>query len=166
MKSKNTICLTENQFKVMISEAIRNVINELHSNQSLLKEYNTYSKTDIISVDLADVEFSKNLDEFFLESPYETMPDKVDVEVTFQEIPYDGGDYYNEPSGGYLEYEGCSVDYYDEYKKLLPPDLYNVFLEDVESYVECNWEKIAETIDTDDYPYDRDYDERDNVSYN
>lgn len=131
MNKKNTIHLTEREFKSLISEAIK---------QILINESKTIFKKHLI-IDLADVDMFENqeLEEFFADNnvPYDT----VDVIITYEEFPAYRGDYYNEPQPEIFYLNDCVVDPYEEFKKILPEHLYSSFIDEINYYVENNYKK-------------------------
>lgn len=133
MKRKNIIRLTESELKTLISESVKNILKE----SGVRKNNKSSDISKNFDVDLYDVEFSNpELDEYL--SELENLPETVEVVLHFREVPYDKGDYYTPPSGGYAELEDYDIDSDGTFEKLLPPELYQHFIEDVSNYIDEN----------------------------
>lgn len=143
---KNIIRLTESELKTMIKEVVTKIIKEA-----------SYS-TDTIEVELYYLDFTDpKLDEFFEDAE---CPENVLVELQYDIEPYDGGDYWTPPSGGYANIYGYNIDCDNTFKKIIPPELYNSFLQSVEDYLNKNCDEYSERLYDDYSNYEPDY-ERD-----
>lgn len=147
---KNIIRLTESELKTMIKEAVTKIITESPFYRK------PPVQNDIIEVELMDLEFSNpKLDEFFEDAQ---CPETVSVRVEYTVEPIDHGDYWTPPSGGEVEIENMEVDYDGVFKGIIPADLYQSFVSEVQSYVNNNWDRYSENYEEYDYEPD-DYDE-------
>ena len=151
MKRKNIIRLTESELKTLISESVKNILKE--SGIRKINESSGISKN--FDVDLYYVEISNpELDEYL--SELETLPETVSVLMNFNEEPYDAGDYYTAPSGGYFELENYEIDTDGAFKRIIPQNLYQSFIQDVASYIDSHANEFESQMDSDDYESDFD----------
>ena len=131
---KNIIRLTESELKNLIRESVKSIIAEANG-------YNT----EDISVDLCYVDFDSEELGDFLDS-LDEYPDQVSCELEYSIEEYDRGDYWTPPSGGYAEIVDWSVDTDGVFKSILPPELYEIFVQSVSSYISDNTDSFAEKI--------------------
>lgn len=136
---KNTIRLTESELKTMIKEAVSKIITE----SPLYRK--SPVQEGIIEVDLMYLEFSNpQLEEFFEDAK---CPETVSVRVEYTVEPFNRGDYWTPPSGGEVEMENMEVDYDGVFKNIIPADLYQSFVSEVQSYVNDNWDRYSENYE-------------------
>lgn len=103
--------------------------------------------SEVFEVDLYYVDFtSQELSDYFENN--DIPHNSVDVKMVFETYPYNGGDYFTPPSGGNVDFIDCVVDCYGEFKKILPDELYQLFIDDVRRFVDENSEGFAEEIET------------------
>lgn len=131
---KNIIRLTESELKKLIRESVKSIIAEANG-------YNT----EYISVDLCYVDFDNEELGDFLDSLDET-PDQVSCELEYSIEEYDKGDYWTPPSGGYADIVDWSIDTDGVFKNILPPELYEIFIQSVSNYISNNTDAFAESI--------------------
>jgi hypothetical protein len=137
--SKNIIRLTESELKTMIKEAVNKIITE----SPLYRK--PVAREDYINVELMDLEFSNlQLDEFFAEAE---CPPVVKVKVKYTIEPIDRGDYWTPSSGGGIEKQDIEVDYDGTFKNIVPEDLYQIFISDIQSYVNKHWDGYSHGYD-------------------
>lgn len=127
----------------------------LKKKKEYLKEFNNILQPpvqeDIIEVDLMYLEFSNpQLEEFFEDAK---CPEAVSVRVEYTVEPINRGDYWTPPSGGEVEIENMEVDYDGVFKNIIPADLYQSFVSEVQSYVNDNWDRYSENYEE----YEPDY---------
>lgn len=140
MNRKNVIRLTESEFKHMISEAVKNIVESYRNNE----------RTEKIDLKLWDIDSFENqqLEEFFRDAI--NAPDSVFISLTVNEEPYDSGDYNNAPSGGEYYFIDCEVDINNRFKRYFGEEnasnLYPIFIEEITEYLETNYDKIMRKI--------------------
>lgn len=142
MNRKNVIHLTESEFKHMITETVKKIF----------ESYGNGERTERFDLNLADVDMFENqeLEEYFEDN---NTPDTVYVSLTVYEEPYDSGDYFTPPSGGERSFENCEVDIDGKFKRLLPENLYHIFISEIVSYLESNYDEYMDKIPYDDWNY-------------
>lgn len=155
MNRKNIIRLTESEFKKLISESVKNIVEDFH------KSFNFDSnrqnvRFDFNLSDLSDGFQNQELEEFF---SYSKAPETVDVSLIVDEESYDEGDYGTAPYGGDITFVDCEVDvdgkFKDFFKKNNMLKLYNEFKKEIYSYIEANCENYIDDSIYDDYdPYE------------
>lgn len=124
----NVIRLTETEFKAIIKEALTTIIKE--------SSYHTTS----IDVDFLDLDFENlQINDFFDEINY---PESVSVEITYSIEPYDSSTNY----GGFVIIHNYTIDYTNEFNKIMPEGLYFDFKNSVENYLYNNEETIKDKI--------------------
>ena len=143
---KNIIRLTESELRSMIKEAVTKMITE--------------SSGDIYyaDVDMYDVSnyCTPQLDDFFEEAD---CPETVSVELVYEIEPYDAGDYYTPPSGGNANIYDYRIDTDGKFKSILPPELYDEFIQAVKKCIEDNIYDYHEKIYNDYDNYEPDYED-------
>jgi hypothetical protein len=155
MNRKKTIRLTESEFKNIIKESVKYIIENYNRND-ILKESETFD------VDLSDIDSSSypELDEFLQDAK---MPDTIKVDMDF-DIDYgDEGDYWTAPTGSSCRLIDYHIDSYGDFKQYVPEELYNEFIECVGDSIERNSSYYEEEVlersaydagDHADYEYD------------
>lgn len=144
---KKIIRLTESELKTMIKEAVNKIIAE----SPLYRKPPV--QEDIIKVNLMYLELSNpQLEEFFENTD---CPETVSVRVEYTVEPIDHGDYWTPPSGGEVEMVNMEVDYDNVFKNIIPTELYQSFVSEVQSYINNNWDRYLE--DYEEYEYEPDY---------
>ena len=142
---RQIIRLTESDLHEIIKESVNQILKESSSNYH-----------DYVSIDLLNVDFGDERLEEFLGSLTE-MPE-VSVKLEFDIEPYDPGDYWTPPYGGYANIVDCTPDEDGYYKKIIPEELYQCFIDGVEKYVDENHEEYEISFYEDYNSYEPDYD--------
>lgn len=138
MKNKNTIRLTESELKTLIKETVKKIIKE---------SYN--SRTENYDIDLSGIySFSPEVDNFFENNK---CPDTVSVDIDFQAEPYNPGDRWTPPSGGEWYISEIEIDTDGIFKKIMPNNVYQHFINDVNEHIMKNMRTFIENLDTEDY---------------
>lgn len=142
MIKKNIIRLTESEFKHVITETIKNIF----------ESYGNGNRTERFDLQLYDVDAfeDQELEKYFEDA---NVPDTVDVSLTVYEEPYDPGDYWTPPSGGERNFVNCEVDIDGKFKTILPESLYQIFIDEIESYLESNYDEYMDKIPYDNWNY-------------
>jgi hypothetical protein len=145
--AKNIIYLTESEIKTMISEQVAKI----------LKERRNYSTREV-EIELYEIDFPDELMDFFEEHD-EEIPSLITVELEYEIEPYDSGDYWTPPSGGYCNIIDANIDTDGEYKGLIPPELYPAFIQSINEYIDNHLDTYSEEIYDyyDSYEPDEDY---------
>jgi hypothetical protein len=142
---KNIVRLTESELKTMIKEAVTKII----------KESSCYS--DTVEVELYYLEFSNpQLDEFFEDA---NCPESVSVEIKYDIEPYDEGDYWTPPSGGDVNIYSFNIDIDGKFKEIIPAELYDSFVQDVETYLNEHSDDYCEQLYDSYENYEPDYED-------
>ena len=130
MYNKKIIRLTESEFKTIIKESISTILENIND-KKLLKE------SEIINVDLYDIDTSDypELDEYLQDA---NIPDSISVEMMFDENESDNGDYYTPSTSAYFSLYDYNIDINGEFKKYLPEELYDSFINCVSELIERN----------------------------
>lgn len=147
------IKMTESQFKAFIKESVANVLNEM----GFKKRINESSGYEELETEI-EVDFLKcaQTGEIAQLLDSDKLPWTVNVILYLEWIPYDKGDYYTPPYGGFSEIQDIKVDTTGEFKAVLSPELYGVFVNEVKEYVYDNEEKLIGNHDEDRrYGYDQ-----------
>lgn len=117
-------------------------------NESIIKESSNITRD--FDIDLYYVEITNpELDEYLAELD---LPETIAVSMSFYEEPYDKGDYYTPPSGGYVELGNYEIDTDGVFKKLIAPEYYQAFIQDVASYIDSHSEKFETEVTEEDEP--------------
>lgn len=161
MNRKNIIRLTESEFKKLISESVRNIVEDFHKSFN----YGTNEQNVRFDFDLYDLLSNgfqnQELEEFF---SYANAPKTVDVSLTVNVQSYDEGDYDTAPYGSDMAFVDCEVDvdgkFKEFFKKNNMEELYNEFVKEIYSYLQANFENYVDDFMYDDYdPYEYDPDD-------
>ena len=146
--NKNIIQLTETELKNIIKEHV----------QKVLLEYRNYSSSESITIDLWSVDIEDAVADYL--DSLDDFPGTVEIELYYEIIPYEPGDYWTPPYGGYADLEKIEVDTDGAFQKILPPELYESFKDSVTDYMSKHNESYLEKIydDYNDYTpeYERD----------
>lgn len=148
---KQLIRLTEGDLHKIINESVKKILNEMGSNTT----------TSYATVDVGDIIDAGNevlCDWFETECPIDA-PNEISIKFEYEIIPYDGGDYYTPPEGGYAEIHNYEMDGDDTYKAIMPTEIYQLFVSEVNSYVDSNLERFEEKFYEDYENYEPDYDD-------
>ena len=132
---KQIIRLTESDLHNIITESVNRILHESYSHS---EEY--------ILIDVDDVNFKdERVSDFLYDNQDKEFP-KVSVKLEYDIEPYDGGDYYTPPSGGYANIVRCEPDEDNQFKNIIPQELYQSFIEGIESYVYSHSEEYESQL--------------------
>lgn len=144
---KQIIRLTESDLHEIIKESVNRILHESYSHS---EEY--------IMVDVNDVNFEdERVSDFLYDNQDKELPE-VSVKIEFEIEPYDPGDYWTPPYGGYARIVDCTPDEDGYYKKIIPEELYQCFIDGVGKYVDDNHEEYEISFYEDYNSYEPDYD--------
>ena len=143
---KQIIRLTESDLHNIIKESVNRILNESDSNS---EEY--------IMVDVYDVDFKDERITDFLDDNQDKGLPKVSVKLEYDIVPYDEGDYYTPPGGGYASIVSCEPDYNNQFKNIIPQELYQSFIEGIESHVYSHSDEYESQLYDDYINYELDY---------
>lgn len=147
---KQIIRLTESDLHEIIKESVNRI---LHESSSYSEEY--------IMVDVYDVNFKdERVSDFLYDNQDNELP-QVSVKLEYDIEPYDGGDYYTPPSGGYANIVRCEPDEDNQFKNIIPQELYQSFIEGIESYVYSNSDEYESQLYDSYNDYEPDYERYD-----
>lgn len=132
--NKNIIHLTESELKNIIKEHV----------QKVLKEWRNYRGSVPVAIDLWKVDLEDAVADYL--DSLDNCPGEVEIKIAYEIIPYERGDYWTPPSGGYADLEEMTVDSNGAFDNILPPELYKSFEDSVHSYVSENIESYLEKI--------------------
>lgn len=132
--NKNIIHLTESELKNIIKEHV----------QKVLIEWRNYRGSVPVAIDLWKVDLEDAVADYL--DSLNNSPGEVEIRIAYEIIPYERGDYWTPPSGGYADLEEITVDSNGAFENILPPDLYKSFEDSVHSYVSENIESYLEKI--------------------
>ena len=147
---KQIIRLTESDLHNIITESVNRILHESYSHS---EEY--------ILIDVDDVDFKdERVSDFLYDNQDKEFP-KVSVKLEYDIEPYDGGDYYTPPSGGYANIVRCEPDEDNQFKNIIPQELYQSFIEGIESYVYSNSDEYESQLYDSYNDYEPDYERYD-----
>ena len=86
-------------------------------------------------------------------------PNQISIKFEYEIIPYDGGDYYTPPEGGYAEIHGYEIDEDGAYKAIMPTEIYQIFVSEVTSYIDSNIGRFEDMFYEEYENYEPDYDD-------
>jgi hypothetical protein len=122
-------------------------------NENVLKE-NRQTWTTPIDINLSDILFSPELDEF-LGDNWDSLPaEEVDVNLELVDIPGDKGDYWTPPYEGGVELIDTQIDPNSLFKEVIPEELYQLFINDVDKYIDDNIDSIVQRFEYNDFDSD------------
>lgn len=120
--------------------------------ESIINE-RTYWKpqrfTSQIDINLVDIMFSPEVDEFIGENWDNFPAEEVDVNLILINHPGDKGDYYNPPFEAETELIDTEVDPNGVFKSVFPAELYPIFVSDVDKHIDNNIEDVLEPFEYD-----------------
>lgn len=143
--SKNVIRLTESELKTIITESVKQIISEAFGKSRT-------SNTNVASfgVHLNDIRFENlQLDDFITENYDELPSEEVQVEISYSTYAGDKGDYYTPPTAPYAELNDIKVDTNQVFANAMSSELYQIFIQEVDSFVENNYEDYIQEISYD-----------------
>lgn len=135
--AKKIIRLTESELKSIISEHVTKI----------LKEAQRYYTWDI-GIKIYDIDFPDELNNF-LDEIYENdmeITNTISVQLEYEMVPYDAGDYLTPSSGGGCNIVDVIIDQNDEFKSILPDTFYKQFISAVYTYVQKHMDTYCEKI--------------------
>lgn len=144
---KNIIHLTESELKTIIKEEILNIISERKIAYPTTTVY-----IDLFNIDIEDESLCEYLDNID-----EDCPNEVAVTIEYEIIPYSPGDYWTPPEGGYADLIDCHIDSNNNFKNILPPELFEIFKQSVNEYLDKHGETYLEEIYDDYANYEPEY---------
>jgi hypothetical protein len=135
---KKTITLKESELRGIISEAVKNIVNEMYNNKKKLFETASHDCTFDTTINYAIVDYTNpRLNEWLDEN---SLPqEEVDVQILYNCSPWDEKNYvYN--------YIDCSVDPNGNFKNIIPTQLYQAFIDDIATEIDANSNYYMEQI--------------------
>jgi hypothetical protein len=155
MKKNNTIRLTESEFKSLIKESVKQVLNCNLKNCSLIKEEIIHKSDNEFILLAYDIDYSDNpkLKQFFDNAP-EGIEDFMDVDIISYYETYEGrpGNYatYEEPIPASYEIYDYDYKINQELKNFMDDDIYNEFNKYIDDYISSNLDEMVNYFENSD----------------
>lgn len=117
-----------------------------------LKEATTGYSTTTIDIDLSEIEFPQPLNDF-VDDNYDSMPDTVEVEISYKYNPYTPATYWQPAEGGDFDYS-CSDVLVEPFRDIIPQELLQTFIDTIGDYADAHIDDLFEraNINYDDGP--------------
>ena len=113
--NKKIIHLTESELKNIIKEHV----------QKVLLEWGNYRSSESFTIGLWAVDLEDAVADYL--DSLDKFPGEVEIDLAYEIIPYERGDYWTPPCGGYADLEEITVDTDGTFQDILPPELYESF---------------------------------------
>ena len=108
--------------------------------------------TTTIDINLDEIEFPQPLNDF-IDDNYDSMPDTVEVEISYKYNPYTPATYWQPAEGGDFDYS-CSGVLVEPFQDIIPQELLQTFIDTIGDYADANIDELFEraNINYDDGP--------------
>ena len=108
--------------------------------------------TTTIDINLDEIEFPQPLNDF-IDDNYDSMPDTVEVEISYKYNPYTPATYWQPAEGGDFDYS-CSSVLVEPFQDIIPQELLQTFIDTIGDYADANIDELFEraNINYDDGP--------------
>jgi hypothetical protein len=158
MNRKNVIRLTESEFKNLISETVKNIV-ESYSNDYFLNENIEYNGNGefVIFIDNLDYSNHPELEKYFL-SISDKLEENYNLMVINVKVYYDT---YKGRHGNYATYEEPIAPSYDiidydyeinpELKNMMDTEIYNSFNKFIDEYIYNNLYEMNNELENEDH---------------
>lgn len=123
-----------------------------YERKKYLKEATTGYSTTTIDIDLSEIEFPQPLNDF-VDDNYDSMPDTVEVEISYKYNPYTPATYWQPAEGGDFDYS-CSDVLVEPFQDIIPQELLQTFIDTIGDYADAHIDELFEraNINYDDGP--------------
>ena len=124
----------------------------LTARKKYLQEAAKSYSTTTIDINLDEIEFPQPLNDF-IDDNYDSMPDTVEVEISYKYNPYTPATYWQPAEGGDFDYS-CSGVLVEPFQDIIPQELLQTFIDTIGDYADANIDELFEraNINYDDGP--------------
>lgn len=124
----------------------------LTARKKYLQEAAKGYSTTTIDINLDEIEFPQPLNDF-IDDNYDSMPDTVEVEISYKYNPYTPATYWQPAEGGDFDYS-CSGVLVEPFQDIIPQELLQTFIDTIGNYADANIDELFEraNINYDDGP--------------
>lgn len=124
----------------------------LTARKKYLQEAAKGYSTTTIDINLDEIEFPQPLNDF-IDDNYDSMPDTVEVEISYKYNPYTPATYWQPAEGGDFDYS-CSGVLVEPFQDIIPQELLQTFIDTIGDYADANIDELFEraNINYDDGP--------------
>ena len=124
----------------------------LTARKKYLQEAAKGYSTTTIDINLDEIEFPQPLNDFIGDN-YDSMPDTVEVEISYKYNPYTPATYWQPAEGGDFDYS-CSGVLVEPFQDIIPQELLQTFIYTIGDYADANIDELFEraNINYDDGP--------------